>query len=168
GFIRVQSAEGQGTTVSIFLPVARLERTWRPPAPRDSAPSGTETLLVVDDDSQVRRAMVAVLEGHGYRALQAATAEDALSIVCGAHPAIDAAVIDVVMPSTGGAELARKLRAVRPLPVLFTSGHTEERLARTGLRRQDGPLLRKAFTPAELLRRVRELLDERAGVTPVP
>jgi hypothetical protein len=54
---------------------------------------------------------------------------------------------------------------VRPRAILFTSGHTEERLARTGLRPQDGPLLRKAFTPTELLRCVRKLLDERTEVT---
>jgi len=159
GFIRVRSEEGQGTTVSIYLPVARLKPTWRPPSPRGPAPRGTETVLVVDDDAQVRRAMVAVLEGHGYRVTQAASAEEAIAIVGAAQPSVDAAVVDVVMPASGGAELARKLRRLKDLPILFTSGHTEERLTRAGLRPQDGPLLRKAFTPTELLHALREVLD---------
>jgi signal transduction histidine kinase len=160
GFIRVQSEEGRGTTVSIYLPVARMKPTWRPPSPRSSAPRGTETVLVVDDDSQVRRAMVAVLEGHGYHVTQASTAEEAVAIVRAARPAVDVAVVDVVMPVTGGAELARKLRDVKELPILFTSGHTQDRLARAGLRTEDGPLLRKAFTPTELLRALREVLGD--------
>jgi signal transduction histidine kinase len=163
GFIRVQSEEGHGTTVSMYLPVARLKPTWPPPSPRGPAPRGTETVLVVDDDAQVRRAMVAVLEGHGYRVTQAASAEEAIAIVGAARPPFDAAVVDVVMPAVGGAELARRLRELRDaraLPILFTSGHTEERLARTGLRPQDGALLRKAFTPTELLHALREVLDD--------
>jgi DNA-binding response OmpR family regulator len=73
---------------------------------------------------------------------------------------VDVVVVDVVMPGMSGLELAHRLK---PIPVLFTSGHTEQRIERCGWRPEVGPLLRKAFAPAEFLRGVRMVLDARGA-----
>jgi signal transduction histidine kinase/CheY-like chemotaxis protein len=158
GRLTVQSEEGRGATVSLFFPAVDLT-SLSPPEPR-LAPSGSETVLVVDDDDSVRGGMRAVLEGHGYRVLDAATSEDALAIVNGQGTAIDAAVVDVVMQEVSGLAFVHRAREREPLRVLFMSGHTEERLKRIGWRAGEGPLLRKAFTPSELLWSIRSLLDD--------
>ena len=153
GCIAVRSEEGRGTTVSMYFPVVGLA----PPAasaPRDADPTGTETVLVVDDDDRVRRGLRAVLQSRGYNVLDAANAERALAIVQDPGATVDLALVDVVLQEASGVELARRIQTIRPTRVLFTSGHTEQRLKRCGWVAGDGTLLRKAFTPAELLRAV--------------
>jgi CheY-like chemotaxis protein len=158
GCIGITSAEGLGTTVSLYFPVVGLESA---PALSDRAtgPRGAETVLVVDDDDGVRRALAAVLESHGYRAAQAASGDDAIAIFRESRPPVDVVVADVVMRGMSGVELAERIRALRPVPVLFTSGHTGARLAQLGLRPGDAATLGKAFTPTALLRALREVLD---------
>ena len=162
GCIWVQSGEGYGTTVSMYFPVVALPSA-RPPSPRSARPRGSATILVVDDDERVRGAMTAVLEARGYRVLGAATGDQALEIAKKGQPPVDVVVTDVIMPGMGGLELGRRLRDVASTRVLFTSGHTEDRLARSGLRPEDGPLLRKAFTPSELLQGIEDLLASTDG-----
>ncbi len=162
GCIAVRSEEGRGTTVSMYFPVVALA----PPAaaaPRDADPTGTETVLVVDDDDRVRRGLRAVLQSRGYEVLEATNAERALEIVQDPGATVDLALVDVVLQEASGVELARRMQTVRPTRVLFTSGHTEQRLERCGWVAADGPLLRKAFTPAELLRAVRDALGAPRG-----
>jgi signal transduction histidine kinase len=160
GCITVHSEAGRGTTMSLYFP--GIEPKARPlsrPA-RGAPPGGSETVLVVDDEPLVRVSMRAVLESRGYRVLEAADGEQALAIA-GTHTGpIHLVVIDVAMPKMGGVELARRLRDGRPTRILFTSGHTERMLERQGLVLEGGALLLKAFTPSELLCRIRELLDE--------
>ncbi|HLK40530.1 MAG TPA: ATP-binding protein [Polyangiaceae bacterium] len=165
GCIWVQSNEGCGTTVSMYFPVVELPSA-PPPTPRSLHPSGSGTVLVVDDDERVRRAMAAVLEARGYRVLGAATGEEALEVAKRHKPPIDVVVADVIMPGMGGLELGRRLREMGATRVLFTSGHTEDRLARSGLRPEDGPLLRKAFTPSELVHGIEDLLAAQDRAAP--
>jgi two-component system cell cycle sensor histidine kinase/response regulator CckA len=177
GCISVHSQPGAGTTIALYFPrvlpsvppggddrdthldrwgASPAARPWQSPLPDRR---GGETLLVVDDDRGVRGSVRAVLENNGYRVIEAESGEEALAVARTSLDPIALVIADVVMPGMNGIELARRLRLLRPTRVLFTSGHSERRLESAGLRREDA-LLTKAFTPAELLRRVHEALTE--------
>jgi signal transduction histidine kinase len=158
GCISVQTEEGRGTTVSLHFPLVDVDCP-APAVERNADATGSETVLVVDDDDRVRGALQAVLRSHGYRVQEASCGADALDIVRRGELPVDVVIADVVMPGMTGLELARRLRSMNPIPVLYTSGHTERRLERCGWRPEAGPLLRKAFGPSELLRSVRMVLD---------
>jgi CheY-like chemotaxis protein len=114
------------------------------------------TILVVEDDGPVRRVVTAVLEDMGYRVLSAESAEEALRVAHQAKPCVDLVLLDVVLAGRSGVPLARQLGVGR---VVFMSGHADATLARHGIDPERQPILRKAFTPAELARAVREALE---------
>lgn len=158
--IRVNSRLGQGTEFQIYLP-----RSTGVPEPSErrvepvTAPSGSETLLVVDDEAPVRKLMRRVLERSGYTVLEADDPVDALENVVQTHRGgIDLLITDVVMPHMNGIRFSEILREVRPAcKILFMSGHTDEKLA---FEVREESLLRKPFAPDELLTRVRQVLAE--------
>jgi len=167
GCMAVHSEARRGTTVVLYFPW--VEPSALAPgarAPEDSSRGGSETLLLVDDDLHVRRASRAVLETYGYRVIDAASGGEALARAQALEDPVDLVIADVMMPGINGPELVRRLRLLRPVRALFISGHTERRLEGQGLE-PDDPILRKAFTPSDLLRRVRETLDryEPAGAS---
>jgi CheY-like chemotaxis protein len=126
GHVKIESQENNGTTVNIYLPRAKSEQAERPhrtdAAPQ--APSGNETILVVEDEVQVRKTVVHQLRSLGYRVIEAERAGQALAAL-DRHVDIDLLFTDMILPGgIGGRELAREARIVRPgLRVLFTSGH---------------------------------------------
>ena len=162
GAIEVESDLGEGTTLRIYLPA-----TDEPSAPcverGQSAPStrGSETILVVEDEDRVRDLVREVLEGQGYRVLEAVHGPAALALErTHARDQLHLLVTDMVMPQMDGPTLALALRAHRAaLPVLFMSGHsdTDLRSAATDLPRSS--FLQKPFAPAQFARAVREALD---------
>lgn len=158
GRITVNSQVGTGTRFEIDLP----EAIGDPDHPANTilhAPSGTGTVLVVEDNAAVREFSTQVLSDLGYQVLVAKNGQEALDLAAHTHGPIDLLITDVVMPGISGLELARRLETSRPhLRVLFVSGHQEERLAsRTG-NQLVSPLLTKPFTAEELSRKIRELL----------
>jgi PAS domain S-box-containing protein len=160
GHIWVHSEVGVGTTVTILLPEA--VGAARPTGEATIAlppPTGTETVLVVEDDASVRRLAVLGLRSNGYTVIEASEATEALELVRGTM-AIDLLVSDVVMPGMRGPELAAKTLEIRPAArLLLVSGHTD---TSEGFRYKDGrpiQLLPKPFTPERLARKVREVLD---------
>lgn len=161
GDIRVDSAPGHGTTMHLLLP--RRSDAVEPVATHDEPPeqlSGTETVLLTEDEDAVRNVAVAALERRGYRVLAAADAEAALAISRAYPGPIALLVTDVVMPGLNGRELADRLTQARPgLPVLYVSGYTEDADLKLGLADDTRSLLAKPFTSLELARRVRALLD---------
>ena len=126
GYINCYSEKGSGTTFTIYLPLT-LEEADKPLAAVSgtTAPRGTETIVIVDDDSSVRSVARIALEEAGYVVIEASGGEEALSGVLGRNITVELLVTDVVMPRMSGKELARKLEEMRPgVRVLYVSGYT--------------------------------------------
>jgi CheY-like chemotaxis protein len=163
GHIAVDSRPGMGTTFRIYLPRTKAKRTEvTVRIERPTALRGSETVLVVEDEEMVRQLASHVLRRNGYAVLEAANAGEALLIGEKHEGSIDLLLSDVVMPRVSGADLARRLKTLRPtMKVLFMSGYTEEAMAQHGLLDLPFALLEKPFTPQALLTEVRETLDQR-------
>jgi PAS domain S-box-containing protein len=160
GFIFVDSELGRGTTFRLFFPPAiKPPAPAPPPAARDDHPTGTETLLIVEDETAVRNLVASALKHDGYHLLLAGSAEEALKLADAHTGTIDLLLTDAIMPGKSGLELANMMVARQPgLPVIVMSGYTEENLAISGLTERPA-LLQKPFTPRDLRRRIREVLD---------
>jgi PAS domain S-box-containing protein len=160
GHIGVYSEAGVGTTMKLYLPCAAEPATApRVRAPKADLARGTETILLVEDEAQVRAIVARMLAAQGYTVLQAAHGEAALELLESAAP-IDLLLTDLIMPRMGGRELAERVRELRPrLRVLFTSGYTEDVIVQNRLLDHDIMLLHKPFTRAALAAKVRETLD---------
>ncbi|KIG10678.1 response regulator [Caballeronia concitans] len=159
GHVKVYSEEGHGTTVRIYLPRAREEEDLETNVEAGPAKGGTETILVVEDDEEVRATVVELLADLGYRVLRAKDAMSALAIVESGVP-IDLIFTDVVMPGPlRSTELARKARERVPgIGVLFTSGYTDNAIVHAGRLDEGIDLLSKPYTHEALARKVRLVL----------
>jgi PAS domain S-box-containing protein len=162
GHVSVESVAGKGATFTILLP-RHLDGEPIPVSKVDRRrlPGGTETLLLVEDEAAVRSSARRLLERQGYTVLEARHGADALRIVEESGRQIDLVVTDLVMPEMGGKELAERLRAHRPaLKVLFMSGYTEKAITAGGVMPPHTGFVEKPFTVEQLMRRLREILDE--------
>ncbi|HRY49752.1 MAG TPA: response regulator [Candidatus Paceibacterota bacterium] len=161
GLINVRTAPGQGTTFRICLPrsEARPETAQTtPPRPM----GGTETVLLVEDESQVLNLGRRILIQHGYKVLGAPTPEAALALAKDSTEPIHLLLTDVIMPGMNGKELHARLRAAHPdLRCLFMSGYTADVIAHHGVLDPGVEFLQKPFTLQTLAQRVREILDQR-------
>jgi two-component system, cell cycle sensor histidine kinase and response regulator CckA len=160
GSIFVYSEPGKGTTFKLYFPrtdeAATQVRTSAPPENL----VGTETVLVVEDDSSVRRAVARVLQNYDYRVIHADTPNKALEL-CGSSEGVDVLITDVVMPEMSGRELAERAIALRPeLRVLYVSGYTDNTILDRGALAPGIHFLQKPFTPEALGRKVREVIEE--------
>jgi len=170
GAIGFSSQVGVGTTAFIYLPVA--EERVETVAERGNAEerlTGVETILLVEDETRVRKLIVDVLEDRGYRVLEATRGADAIRL-CESHGSqIDLAVVDVVMPEMSGPELVRQIAPLEPrMRVLYISGYTEEAMVHHGIEQSGAAFLQKPFLPDALARKVREVLDGRSSSAPKP
>ncbi len=162
GFIWVYSEVGQGTAFKIYLPEFTGPAAELPARAAPQSPRGSETVLIVEDETAVRRMAARALAGQGYTVLEAENGAEALELLARTTGPVDLVLTDVVMPRLNGRELGERLAAERPeLPVLFMSGYTDDDIVRRGLLHPDAPFLQKPFMPADLARRVREVLDHR-------
>ena len=162
GNIWVYSEPSFGTTFKLYFPVEASEPLHQPPpaAVRPEAMRGSETILLVDDTDIVRRLARDVLSAAGYRVLEAGGADEAEDVAGNDPDAIDLLVTDVVMPGRNGIELADRLRTtMTDLPVLYISGYTDMSIVRDGLLSHEVAFLQKPFTPDDLLRKVRQVLE---------
>jgi signal transduction histidine kinase len=162
GFIEVQSTLGIGTTVTLYFPPA-LEQPGPAPLLPVPAPAGTETILLVEDETALRRSATRILERKGYRVLTAADGEEALHTFRMHRDRVALVLSDVVMPRLSGPGLYSALRREGvQVPFLFMSGYTE-RVGSTGMQIPPGvPLLQKPWDAGDLLLCIQELLSHRA------
>lgn len=160
GYIQVSSTPGTGSEFILFLPLAGDEETPRDTAPPADLKSGTETILVAEDDDDVRRLDRELLEECGYTVLEAANGSDALAVYLENRERIDLILLDVIMPKMNGREVYDEIRKVNTdARALFTSGYTGDILAGAAGIDQNVDFIAKPLTPDEFLGKVRELLD---------
>jgi len=162
GSIEVASELKRGTKVSIFLPMVDRATAVFPsePPPHSLTLNGSETILLVEDDAQVRLLTRTVLRRYGYNVLDAQSGGDAL-LLCEQYTGpIELLLTDVVMPRMSGRQLAERLLEVRPgMRVLYMSGYTDDAVIRHGVFYSKVAFIQKPITPEPLARKVREALD---------
>jgi CheY-like chemotaxis protein len=160
GSVFVASEVNVGTRFTIFLPASHGDVVSIEPAPVEHGKAGSETILLVEDDAQVRRLAREVFARQGYRVLEADCGSKALEIVAGSGEPIDLLVTDIVMPRISGQQLAAQLTERQPsLKVLFMSGYSDEAIKHHGILAPGTGLLTKPFTPESLIAQARGLLD---------
>jgi hypothetical protein len=166
GHIEVHSEPGRGACFRVYLPRAKAGAETDGPAAESSPPqSGTETILVVDDDQVLLHLVSEILTLQGYTVLQAGSGNAALGLLADRGRKIDAVVTDVVMPGLSGREVAQRLESQWPdLPIVFMSGYLAESPDQVGsLLVSRVAFLQKPFSPEVLLERVRAVLDGKAA-----
>jgi two-component system, cell cycle sensor histidine kinase and response regulator CckA len=161
GFIRLTSEPGHGTAFRIYLPrIPESPETVSSPAASRQSLRGNETVLVVEDQDEVRKLATGILRKTGYSVLEAANGPDALAVAAGFTGSIDLLITDVLMPSMTGRELAQRLEQARPgLKLLYMSGYSGDLIAREGVEAGTVAYLAKPFAPSELAAKVREVLS---------
>jgi CheY-like chemotaxis protein len=121
---------------------------------------GTETVLVAEDDAQVRELIKEVLTGFGYTVLEAHDGKSALKVFSKHKDRIQIMILDVIMPNMNGKEIYNDIKKIRPdIKCLFTSGYDSNIIHKKGILEENLPFISKPVSPEELLNKVRELLD---------
>jgi len=166
GHIRVHSDVGVGTTFTVYLP--RERHAARPadtaPRPVEVPRRATTTVLLVEDDDLLRRVVARGLGEAGYRVLVSANGEEALALAARHDGAIDVLITDVIMPGLSGRELAAQFATARPTTkVLYTSGYTDQIIARHGVLDPGQQFVAKPYTLEALAARIDELLGQAAA-----
>ncbi len=159
GFIQVNSEPGQGTTFRVFLPRSEAAVEVLAGVVPEDAPGGTEHILLVEDDSSVRRSTRETLIRLGYSVTEAASGRAGLALGSDDTRHFDLALCDVILGDMSGPAVYEALRALRPsVRVLYMSGYADEAIVRTGVLDEGFPFLQKPFTPHDLAFKIREVL----------
>ncbi len=160
GGIWVYSEPGKGTIFKICLPAVEAEATKPERKASVVNAHGTETVLVVDDDTGIRKLIVDVLQPLGYRTLEASCGEEALQVSATMEEPVDLLLVDMVMPGMNGLELAETLESDRPgIKVVFMSGYADSVIADRVTSGHEKNFLQKPLTPGTLVTKLREVLD---------
>jgi signal transduction histidine kinase/CheY-like chemotaxis protein len=176
GFLDVESAPGEGTTFRVFLPATddlETPTVTGVAMPPKTETNGGETLLLVDDEEDIRELAVITLQSRGYRVLAAASGDEALTLAEKHAADIRVLITDVMMPGMNGVQLADIASQIVPgLKVLFVSGHSNEAISDETLRANNGDYLQKPYLGEALAAKIRAVLDRRdfirAALMPPP
>ena len=158
----VSSQLGQGSTFTLFFPALDANSIPDNQLPGiTSPPRGSETILLVEDSDSVRKLTRQILEKFGYNIMEASSATAAIDLVEKYPDSIELLLTDVVMPQSGGRQLAERLLRLRPnLKLLYMSGYTDDTIVRHGVLKSAAPFLQKPFTTEALACKVRQALDD--------
>ncbi|MCP4546418.1 MAG: response regulator [bacterium] len=160
--IEVYSEVDKGTTFKIYFPLVESAALPISNIDEGAVAGGTETILLAEDDEMVREVCVSILEDAGYSILLATDGEEALQVYEEHGDKIDLALLDVVMPKLGGRAVFERIRETRPeLSVLFASGYSMNAIHTNFVLEEGLMLIQKPYKRADLLRKVREMLDKR-------
>jgi PAS domain S-box-containing protein len=162
GNIWVYSEPGKGTTFKIYLPLmdGPKEETKEKKLIKENLPLGNETILVVEDEGEVRKLAVKILKGQGYRVLEASRGDEALQIQEKNNGPIDLILVDVVMPGMSGSDLVKRFSPLHPeTKILYMSGYTDDAVIHHGVLAEGVNYLQKPFTIEGVTRKVREVMD---------
>jgi len=168
GHVAVYSEVGHGTTFKVYLPQVEQDPISGKLHQRlEVLPRGSETVLFVEDEEGVRALSRHVLQDYGYAVLEARDGVEALRLAGQHQGRIDLLVTDVIMPRMGGREVAEQLAKTHPgTKVLFVSGYTDDAVVRNGILEAKMAFLHKPFSPASLVIKVRDVLDNKTEVKP--
>jgi PAS domain S-box-containing protein len=162
GCIHVFSEPGAGTIFRIYFPVAAAQAAIKNDPASHAGARGTETVLLVEDEEAVRALALLSLQIHGYKVIPAKDGNDAVRIMQTRRGSLDMVLTDVVMPDISGPALVERLRGQFPqMKVLFMSGYADDAMVRHGLQKDGVSFIQKPYTPLELARKVRQVLDEK-------
>ncbi|MGD0675102.1 MAG: PAS domain S-box protein [Polyangiaceae bacterium] len=160
GSVGVYSEPGKGSTFKVYFPRVEAETSAVPSIVQRASLRGSETVLLVEDQEQVRAVAHGILKRMGYDVIVAAGAHEALLRSEKLRRPIHLLLTDVVMPEMSGAELAKRIAPGRPdMKVLFMSGYTDDSIVRHGVLESEMAFLQKPFTPESMARKVRETLN---------
>ena len=162
GFINVYSESGKGTTFRVYLPLIRQRKDVLPAVSAEPATEGgNETILVAEDDIQLRKLAEIVLKEYGYNVILAENGEEAVRKFNDNRDSVELLLLDMIMPKKGGKEAYEEIKKIRPdVKVLFVSGYTVDRVSRDSLLEEGLHFVLKPVAPKDLLRKIREILDE--------
>jgi two-component system, cell cycle sensor histidine kinase and response regulator CckA len=161
GHIALSSEVGLGTTFRIYLPRSEAPVIKPEETGEEKMPEGTEHILLVEDDASVRRLSKELLVKLGYSVTEAASGRAGLALGSDDTRHFDLALCDVILGDMSGPAVAEALRALRPsIKVLYMSGYSDEAIVKTGVLDEGKPFLQKPFTPMQLSKKIREVLDE--------
>jgi len=159
GFIKVYSEPGHGTTFKIYLPLSHRERQdshWEEQAP---LPRGDETILLVEDEDDVRAVTAALLQEYGYAVLQAVDGEEAVRVFQENKDRVHLVISDLIMPKMNGRDAYEEMKKLQPdVKALFTSGYTADIITQKGLLEKGIDFIAKPLNPGELLKKIRLVL----------
>ena len=159
GYITVSSRPYEGTTFRIYLPLVDTARR-ETAAPADELKRGTETVLVAEDDPDVRRMLTIILESNGYAVIQAADGDEAVRAYKENKEKIGLVILDVVMPGKNGREVLDEIVRMSPqVKAIFVSGYTGDVVIDKGIRSESVDFVQKPVSVGVLLTKVREVLD---------
>jgi CheY-like chemotaxis protein len=159
GDISVYSEPGIGTTFKVYLPIIRQHGQAADPSSLDSAEGGSETILMAEDNEEVRAMVKEVLVAGGYRVILANDGEEAITKFLDHADEIDFVLLDVVMPRINGKEVYDTIKSIRPeVKALFMSGYTADIINQKGILEEGIHYISKPLTPDALLRKVREVI----------
>jgi signal transduction histidine kinase/ActR/RegA family two-component response regulator len=161
GHIALSSEVGLGTTFRIYLPRSEAPQVKAEDAGAEKMPEGTEHILLVEDDPSVRRLSKELLIRLGYSVTEAASGRAGLALGSDDTRHFDLALCDVILGDMSGPAVAEALKALRPsIRVLYMSGYMDEAIVKTGVLDEGKPFLQKPFTPMQLSKKIREVLEE--------
>ncbi len=166
GYVWCYSEPERGTTFKVYLPAVFDPVDDGPPQPSERTQPGEETILVVEDEESILEMACLILSDQGYCVLQAPTGEDALQVEREYTEKIDLLLTDVVLPDINGRELSDRFSVLRPdMKVIFTSGYTDNIIARHGILEDGIEFLQKPYRVDELFQKVRSVLDREDAIS---